>query len=87
VTLAEEFNNRSTEWHDEVADDLGATQVSFEMGDAWRWGHWEHYVYQKGDEFARLDIQAASGDSEIDYEHTAIAVKPVEKTVIVYEKV
>lgn len=83
--LTQIFKERSTEYHSDLADELGAEQVSFEMGDAWRWGHWEHYVYKRGDEYVRLDIQVASGDSEVDYEHHAAAVAPVEKTVVHYE--
>lgn len=77
----------SWQTYDETADELGATQVHYDIVDTTRWGQIVDYVFEKNGEFVRVRYTQGSGDSEYPYEPEYAQVKPVEKTVVVYEKV
>jgi len=93
LSLAGEFKNgtkrlaEDTDYatHDEIADELGAKQIHYDIIDTVRWGQVVEYVYMKGLEYARVVYTEGSGDSEYDYEPEWTAVRPVTKTVITYE--
>lgn len=73
--------------HSDIAHEFGAKQVAYEILDTLRWGHLVEYIYQRDDEFVRVIYEEGSGDSEYPYLPSFTAVKPVTKTVTVYEAV
>jgi hypothetical protein len=91
VTLAEEFEEKTGGGyddypnHDEVAHELGAEFVTEEIADTTRWGYISEVIYKRGDDYVRVTYEAGSGDSDIPYEPTFTRVRPVEKTVTVYQ--
>lgn len=72
--------------HDEIADELGAKQVHYDIVDQWRWGNIVEYVYEKDGEFVRVTYREASGDGECEYEPDITEVVPVTKTITVYKE-
>ena len=93
MSLLQEFQDKTPAGyddyanHDEIAHEVGAKQVAYDILDTTRWGHVVEYVYQRGDEFVSVTYTSGSGDSEYPYEPDLRAVKPVTKTVVTYEKV
>lgn len=91
MTLAEEFQEKTPDGydnypnHDEVAEELGAEFVSEEVADITRWGYISEAIYKRGDDFVKVTYETGSGDSDIPYEPTFTRVRPVEKTVTVYQ--
>lgn len=72
--------------HEEIAQELGAKQVHYDIVDTWRWGDIVEYVYQRGNQYVQIVYREASGDGECDYDPEFYEVQPVEKTVVVYDK-
>lgn len=89
MTLLEEFETKTARDsypdHEEIAKEIGATFAHYELEDTTRWGTVESYVYQRGEEFVKVTYENGSGDSDIDYDPEFTAVRPVTKTVTVYE--
>lgn len=71
--------------HDEIAHELGAEQVSYEIIDTTRWGHVVEYIYRRRDQYVSVTYTEGSGDSEYEYEPEFHEVIPVEKTITAYE--
>lgn len=91
MSLIEDFVSRTPAGyddypnHDEIADEVGATQVHYDVVDTWRWGNIVEYVYNRDDEYVSLVYREASGDGECEYEPDITEVVPVTKTITVYE--
>jgi len=90
LSLAEDFeaNQKLGGYpdHSDIADQLNATEIHYEIVDEIRWGHVVEYVYSSGLEFARVIYRQGSGDSEYDYQPEWTAVRPVLKTIVTYQK-
>lgn len=71
--------------HDEVADELAADQVHYDILDTTRWGEVVEYVYERDGEFVSVVYERASGDGETVYSPTITEVVPVEVTVVQYK--
>jgi hypothetical protein len=90
--LAQEFKDATERWgertgyptHDEIADELGAEQIHYDVVDTTRWGTVVEYIYKRAEEFVRVEYETGSGDSEIEYYPTFTAVQPVETKVVKY---
>lgn len=87
MALVDEFREKSGGYypnHDEIADEVGATQVHYDIVDTTRWGQVVEYVYQRGAEYVKVTYEEGSGDSDIDYDADVQQVKPVERVVTDY---
>lgn len=88
MTLAEEFKSKNEysdyPTHDEIAHELGAKQVHYDLVDTTRWGHVVEYVYERDGEYVKVTYTEGSGDSEYEYEPEIQEVFRVTKTVVDY---
>jgi hypothetical protein len=92
VILLQEFKDATERWgertgyptHDQIADELGAKQVNYDIVDTTRWGQVVEYVYERDGEFVKVTYEEGSGDSDIDYSPEFTDVVPVTKTVVTY---
>lgn len=89
MSLAEEFAAKSGGYevnHWDVAKELNAEQVHYDILDTTRWGQIVEYVYMRGLEYARVEYEEAGGEGETEYEPEWTAVRPVTKTIITYQE-
>jgi len=90
VSLLEEFKSKTTDYsyphHWDVAKELGAVQVAYNIEDTTRWGQVVSYVYQRKNEYVKVVYEEGSGDSDIDYDPEIFEVRPYSVTVTEYHK-
>ncbi len=92
MSLAEDFKVASARWaektcnisHHDIAEELCAVQVRYDIVDTTRWGHVVEYVYKRANEYVSVIYTEGSGDSEYDYEPEIKEVFRVTKTVMDY---
>lgn len=91
MTLVQDFkeNTKIGGWpnHDEIADELGAKQVDYDILDTTRWGEIVSYVYKRADEYVRVTYERASGDGDSYYDPRIEVVVPEQKTITTYKVV